>query len=53
MSLQNILGDTEVCRQMESLINSRRLPHAVVIESKDTSLAKETALACKIMRLLQ
>ncbi len=44
MSLQNILGDTEVCRQMESLINSRRLPHAVVIESKDTSLAKETAL---------
>ena len=44
MSLKNILGDCEVSRQIESLINSRRLPHAVVIESKDTEIAKNTAL---------
>ena len=43
MSFKNILGDSEVCRQIQSLINSHRLPHALVIESKDISLAKETA----------
>ena len=43
MSLKNILGDCEVCRQIESLINSHRLPHAVVIESKDIELAKNIA----------
>ena len=43
MSLKNILGDCEASRQLDSLINSRRLPHAVVIESKDTALSKKTA----------
>ena len=43
MSLKNILGDCEASRQLDSLINSRRLPHAVVIESKDTVLSKKTA----------
>lgn len=43
MSFKNILGDSEVCRQIEALINSHRLPHAVVIESKDIELAKRTA----------
>lgn len=43
MSFENILGSNEICRQIESLINSRRLPHAVVIESKDLSLAERTA----------
>lgn len=50
MSIKNILGDCEVCRQIESLITSHRLPHAVVIESKNVDLAKaaanELAKAC-------
>lgn len=49
MSLNDILGSTEVCRQLNSLIASRRLPHAVVLESFDadkcTSAAKELAKA--------
>lgn len=44
MSLQSILGDTEVCRQLSALVNSHRLPHAVIIESKDSSAAEKTAL---------
>lgn len=50
MSLKDIIGDTEVCRQITSLISSHRLPHAVVLESKNTRLArsaaKEIAKAC-------
>ena len=43
MSLNSLLGETEVCKQLSGLINSRRLPHAVVLESKNTNLAKKTA----------
>ena len=50
MSFENILGNTETIKQLDSLINSHRLPHAVVIESKDTInskiLAKEISKAC-------
>ncbi len=43
MSLKSLLGDTEVSAQLSGLIASRRLPHAVVLESKDRTLAKNTA----------
>lgn len=50
MSLRDILGDTEIGRQLDKLIASHRLPHAVVLESADSSLgksaAKELAKAC-------
>lgn len=50
MSLKNIIGDTDACRQLTSLISSHRLPHAVVLESKNVkmakSVAKEIAKAC-------
>ena len=44
MSLQSILGETEVCRQLDAFVGSHRLPHALILESKDTSLAEKTAL---------
>lgn len=43
MSFLNLLGDSEVCRQLTALANSRRLPHAVVLESRDGKLARDTA----------
>ena len=43
MSLKDIIGDSEVCRQITALTNSRRLPHAVIIESRDQSQAKAVA----------
>lgn len=50
MSLREILGDTEICRQLTNLISARRLPHAVVLEGTDIplgkSVAKELAKAC-------
>ena len=40
MSLKDIIGDNEVCRQLTALTDSRRLPHAVIIESRDRNKAK-------------
>lgn len=49
MGLNDVLGSTEVCRQLNSLISSRRMPHAVVLESVDAdrcdAAAKELAKA--------
>lgn len=45
MSLNDILGNTEVCCQLNTLLSSHRLPHAVVLESTSTdrcfAVAKE------------
>ncbi len=50
MSLENVLGKTEVCKQLSGLIASERLPHAIVFESPNSELAekaaKEIAKAC-------
>ena len=36
-------GSSETIKQLTSLINTRRLPHAVVIESRDVTFSKNTA----------
>ena len=43
MSLKDIIGDSEVCRQIEALMDNRRLPHAVIFESRDSIKAKAAA----------
>ncbi len=43
MSLKDIIGDSEVCRQIEALKDNRRLPHAVILESRDTTQANAAA----------
>lgn len=43
MGLRDLLGDSEVCHQLEGLINSHRLPHAVVLEGRDIQLSKKVA----------
>lgn len=43
MSFAKLLGGSEVCRQLEALSDSRRIPHAVVFESRDMQLAKSAA----------
>lgn len=43
MSLRDLLGDSEVCHQLEGLINSHRFPHAVVLEGRDTLLSEKVA----------
>ncbi len=43
MSFSKVLGDSEVCRQLEMMSQNRRLPHAVVFESRDTELAQRAS----------
>ena len=43
MSFAKLLGGSEVCRQLEALSANRRLPHAVVFESRDSTLAASAA----------
>lgn len=43
MSLRDIIGDNSVCRQLEALSDSRRLPHAVILENKDKNLTRAAA----------
>ncbi len=43
MSFAKLLGGSEVCRQLEALSGSRRLPHAVVLESRDEKLGRSVA----------
>ena len=44
MSFESILGKCEVCRQLTALSDAGRLPHAVVFESSDEKLSRQTAL---------
>lgn len=44
MSFAKVLGSGEVCRQLEALSDSRRLPHAVVFESRDFELARNASV---------
>lgn len=43
MSLKDIIGDSEVCRQITALTDSRRLPHAVILESREKVQSKAAA----------
>ena len=43
MSFTDLLPDSEVGKQLDVLANSRRLPHALVLESRDSSLSKKVA----------
>ncbi len=43
MSFESVLGRSEVSRQLVSLSESRRLPHAAAFESEDTALAQAAA----------
>lgn len=43
MSLRELIGGSEVCRQLEALIDNRRLPHSVILECKDGEQAKAAA----------
>ncbi len=44
MSFSQLLGSCEAAKQLETLSDNRRLPHAVVFESRDASLAKRAAV---------
>lgn len=43
MSLNDVLGDCAVCRQITSLIASKRLPHAVVLECENPDIRNASA----------
>ena len=47
MSLENVLGKTEVCKQLSGLIASERLPHAIVFESPNSELAESQKATLK------
>ncbi|MDE7389431.1 MAG: hypothetical protein K2M82_00580 [Lachnospiraceae bacterium] len=43
MGLSDVIGDTPICRQIESLIASHRLPHAIVLEGSVISKGRSAA----------
>ncbi len=43
MSLNDVLGDSAVCRQINSLIASKRLPHAIVLECENPDIRNSAA----------
>ncbi len=43
MSFSEILSGSEVGKQLDSMTKNERLPHAVVLESRDKTLAQKTA----------
>ena len=44
MSFTKLLGECEAAFQLDTLCSGRRLPHAVIFESRDAELARKAAV---------
>ena len=44
MSFSELLNDSEVGKQLDTMTKSDRLPHAIVLESRDKDLAQKIAV---------